>query len=467
MRPPPSRLSHGKTALVIGAGIVGRCCALALQRRDLQVYLLDDDATHQAPSWGNAGHIAVEQIEPLASPANLHSAWRRSTLRGGPLALCQPWCFLPWLTRFIRACNRHQHRAGTAALSALMAGALPAWQRLASRLDDSVDEPSGVARHGPGLDAELEPVAGPESEADSDAASQVVPPAGRQRSPLVHFGGHLACWPDAGMAWRGTKALSASLPGWITPSEISDELRQRLAAALPHTPIHGTHLHGSARIDDHARLREAIDDAFVAAGGVRMIGRATTLHRRDANAPAHVTLADGGCLHTDIIVVCTGVDAGDLLEPLGERVPLIAERGYHLHWTEHDWPMDFPPVVFEDRSVVVTGFRGGLRMTSFVEFAPRPAAPVSARWEALARHARELGLPVRGEPQRWFGARPTLPDYLPAIGRSTRAGNLFYAFGHQHLGLTLAPVTAELIADLVDGRGSGIDLAPFDLRRFG
>ncbi len=454
-RPVAASAPSGTTAVVVGAGIVGRCCALELQRRGWQVRLLDDDPDHQAPSWGNAGHIAVEQIEPLASPASLRSAWRRSTLRGGPLALRQPWRLLPWLTRFIRACHREQHRAGTAALAALMAEALPAWQRLAAELGEVVEAPPRrhpSRRQRP--DDDVGKIGGTTIRAEA-------------RASLVRFGGHLVCWPDAEAARQGWQALSASLPSWITPTPIADELRQRLVTALPCTPIHGTHLHGSAGIDDHARLREAIDAAFAEAGGLCVAGHATAIRRDQATASAHILLADGSTLQADAIVVCTGVDAGDLLEPLGERVPLVAERGYHLHWTGHDWPSDLPPVVFEDRSVVVTGFRGGLRMTSFVEFAPRHAPPVPSRWKTLARHARELGLPVRGEPGRWFGARPTLPDYLPAIGRSTRAGNLFYAFGHQHLGLTLAPVTAERVADLVGGDQADIDLAAFTLARFG
>ncbi|MFZ2237879.1 MAG: FAD-dependent oxidoreductase, partial [Dokdonella sp.] len=74
---------------------------------------------------------------------------------------------------------------------------------------------------------------------------------------------------------------------------------------------------------------------------------------------------------------------------------------------------------------------------------------------------------VRGEPTRWFGARPTLPDYLPAIGRCRAVDNVLYAFGHQHLGLTLAAITGELIAQLAAGEATDVALAPFDLARFG
>lgn len=117
--------------------------------------------------------------------------------------------------------------------------------------------------------------------------------------------------------------------------------------------------------------------------------------------------------------------------------------------------------------MIVTRFAGGLRAASFVEFAARAAPPDPSKWARLRAHVAELGLPfdLPGEP--WMGARPTLPDYLPAIGRSARARNLLYAFGHQHLGLTLAAITGELVGALAAGQPTAIDLTPFDPARFG
>ena len=116
--------------------------------------------------------------------------------------------------------------------------------------------------------------------------------------------------------------------------------------------------------------------------------------------------------------------------------------------------------------MIVTRYAGCVQAASFVEFADIDTPPDSAKWERLATHVAALGLPMRPPFTRWMGARPTLPDYLPAIGRSTRAANLLYAFGHQHLGLTLAAITGESVAALAEGRAGAIDLAPFGLHRF-
>ncbi len=117
--------------------------------------------------------------------------------------------------------------------------------------------------------------------------------------------------------------------------------------------------------------------------------------------------------------------------------------------------------------MIVSRFHSGLRAASFVEFGQAASPPDGRKWQRLRAHAKELQLPWSGEPREWMGARPTLPDYLPAIGRSRRADNLLYAFGHQHLGLTLAAITGDLVGSLAAGHEPSIDLRPFDLERFG
>ena len=116
--------------------------------------------------------------------------------------------------------------------------------------------------------------------------------------------------------------------------------------------------------------------------------------------------------------------------------------------------------------MIVTRFEGGLRAAGFVEYAAVDAPPDPGKWRRLHEHVRQLGIPVHGEPVQWFGARPTLPDYLPAIGRSFRHRNLYYAFGHQHLGLTLAAITGEMVGGLMAGDG-GAGSEAFAIERFG
>ena len=164
------------------------------------------------------------------------------------------------------------------------------------------------------------------------------------------------------------------------------------------------------------------------------------------------------------VVVAGGAGSGPLMRSLGHAAPVVAERGYHIEGDAGDWD-GLPPVVFEERDMVVTRFKDRLRATSFVEFARVRSAPDPRKWRRLKRHVAELGLPMQGALSTWVGARPTLPDYLPAIGRSRLACNLIYAFGHQHLGLTLAPTTGERGADIALARAPAIALEPVAVAR--
>jgi len=116
--------------------------------------------------------------------------------------------------------------------------------------------------------------------------------------------------------------------------------------------------------------------------------------------------------------------------------------------------------------MIVTRYRHCVQVASFVEIGDPDAPADPAKWARLERHIAELGLPMRGPFDRWMGARPTFPDYLPAIGRSGSADNLVYAFGHQHLGLTLAPITGEIVGALVAREALPLDITAFDLDRF-
>lgn len=116
--------------------------------------------------------------------------------------------------------------------------------------------------------------------------------------------------------------------------------------------------------------------------------------------------------------------------------------------------------------MIVTRYARCVQAASFVEPGDPDAPPDPAKWARLEAHLAALGLPMRPPFTRWMGARPTLPDYLPAIGASRRATNLLYAFGHQHLGLTLSAVTGEIVAALATNERPAVDIAAFDIGRF-
>lgn len=398
--------------LILGGGLIGLSSAVRLAHAGYAVTVIDDDADRQAASWGNAGHIAVEQVEPLASPAALRSAWRRRFAAGGALDLParQVATWGPFAARYLGASTPARFAHGRAVLGELLADSLPAWLRLA----ETIGAPDLIRREG-----------------------------------------HLMVWEGADAAARRA-AWEAAETGTATIGDATPADRATLAAIIA-APIAGTaRFDGSAQIADLRRLADALEAAFSALGG-RIV-------RTTARLSVERSHAGVAGFEADRVLVAAGARSAAPMRAAGHRVPLIAERGYHLRACADRWPADLPPIVFEDRSMIVTRYADCVQAASFVEFAAANAPPDPRKWERLEQHIAELGLPIGGPYVRWIGARPTLPDYLPAIGRSRSVPNLFYAFGHQHLGLTLAATTAERVAALMDGADGPAALA---IERFG
>ncbi|MCW5634966.1 MAG: FAD-binding oxidoreductase [Rubrivivax sp.] len=429
--PPLTAVDTAATAdvAVVGAGIVGVSIALTLAERDAlrgaarRIVVLDREGLAAGASRGNAGAFAFSDIEPLASPGIVRRVPRWLLDPLGPLALRPAYLprIAPWLWRFWRASGPERFAAGTAALAAL--------NRLAA-----------------------------------EATSRLLAAAGA--TSMWHENGNLHLY-ESEAEWR------ASLPGW--------DKRAGHGIAFEH-------VHGAAAI---ARWQPGLSPALVAATFVprwatiddplvlvRRIaaaaaGRGVHLRRAAVQAlvpapEAVVVLAAGGArLHARQVVVAAGAWSHGLARSLGEHVPLETERGYNT---------TLPPGAFElkrqltfpGHGFVVTPIAGGVRIGGAVELAGLHAPPDFARSDALLAKARRFlpGLRAEGG-TRWMGMRPSLPDSLPAIGAARDDARVLYAFGHGHLGLTQSAATAELVADLAEGRAPALDLRPFSPQRFG
>jgi len=411
-----------KTALVVGGGIIGLACAHRLVQEGLAVTVLDPQAALEPPSWGNAGVIAVDEVTPLASRESMTKALRLLLAGGGairvPLADFRTW--LPFFMRMAKACGTRKFDAGCAALAACMERALPAWRTLLDEIG--------------------------------------------QREMLIESG-HFVVWESKRTAESGYANCREGPVGPVTIRDLTaDELHQ-LKALTKDKVYGGVRFEGTAHLSCPGALLDALRHSLSSAGTTFEKGQAQNIARA-GSSDARVTSCDGRTFTGDVVLIAAGIGSGPLMRRTGAVVPIIAERGYHVQSPKAELQWTMPPIFFEDRAVVVTGFSSALRATSFVEFS-HPERPATEEcWDRLERHVDELGLPFAAARSRWMGARPTLPDYLPAIGRSAFADNLYYAFGHQHLGLTMAAVTAEMVGELVCGREPAVDLAMFDIGRF-
>ncbi|MCW2267685.1 D-amino acid dehydrogenase small subunit [compost metagenome] len=392
---------------VVGAGIVGVACALQLARQGQRVLLVDRQAPGMGASFGNAGHLATEQVFPIADLSILKRLPAMLMDPMGPLRL--DWKYLPralpWFTRLLLNLRPAPFRRSAAGIRALNEGSLSAWRRLL----DSIGRAEMLKQDGSLLVFER---------AESRPAIDALQARMRQQNVEVEL-------------WQAD-AVRAAAP----------QLSEHVLGGL-FFPATGHFL------DPHQAV-EALFDAAMAAG--------VQFARRDVQGGQ--LKADGVALRTDqgqlvvprVLIAC-GAHSAHLTEALtGTRVPLDTERGYHLMLPREHNRLPFAVTSLE-RKFIMTPMSGGLRLAGTVEFAglQRPANMARA-WQlqrlSQGLFKRELNADAATP---WMGFRPSLPDSLPIIDRVCD-GRVLLAFGHQHLGLTQAAVTAEMVAGLMEAR---------------
>lgn len=403
---------------IIGAGIVGSAIAWRLSREGHRVLLLDRaEPASAGASFGNAGHIACEQLEPLPSLRLLMTFWGELNAFGGPVhvPLRRIAALAPWMARFAVAAV-HQRR-NTPALAALVRPAADSLERALRE----VGHPELLVRHG-----------------------------------------HYALWCGPRAPEHAARTAHAARALQVRTEAAPENLTRAVGAHAPGA-VSGLWYPDSAHVIDPRSVARAFVDAAVEAGA-RF--DQTEVRELLPEGDRITVCTEGRRLSVQAAVVCAGVQSGPLLRRFGVNAPLTAERGYHLEFPDTP-PLCDAPVVYMTHSIIVTPMRGRLRATSYLEFERHDAPPDARKLRRLRRSLERFGYRSATAHAGWVGSRPTLPDYLPGIGRAPGPAPLYYALGHQHLGLTLAAPTAEAMAALLAQRRPPLDLRPFDLRRFG
>ena len=409
--------------LVLGAGFVGLGAALALQEKGRSVAILDR-LGHAAgeTSYGNTGIIQSEAVYPYTFPRD-------------PLELVNAG-----LNRDPRAHIRHESLAGIA----------PALLRYWAA---GAHEPR--ERSGRGLRA-LVFGATAEHRKLAEAA---------KAGALLRESGWIKVFRTARGRDQGLREAEEA-GGFGVRSEALD--RGRLLEREPHlggAAIGGVHFTDPLTTSDPGALGAAYLDLFRARGGEMIQGDARTL---ESGGAGWSVKSEAGPVGARDVVVALGPWSGSLARGLGYELPFFVKRGYHMHYAPRGNGGLSRPVLDYEKGYVVTPMAQGLRLTTGAEFAGVDDPPSSAHIDRLEPFARELyPIAERLGPAPWLGRRPCLPDMLPIIGPAKKQRGLWFDFGHQHLGLTLGPVSGRLLADLVTGAAPFIDPAPYSVERFG
>ena len=403
---------------VVGGGIVGLACAYSLVQNGHAVTVIDRDPHGDKCSWGNAGGIAVSEVAPASMPGVLWRVPRWLADPLGPLSLRPthaPW-MVSWLRRFLAA-GRPQRVAAIATALAALNGRAHA--DLAALLDAA-----GIGH------------------------------------ALRHLG-MLTVYetPEGVRADRSEWALKRQ-HGIVCLDVTGDEARA-LEPALGANVRHGVLAPDWWQVTDPREVWAAVLEAVIARGGAVMQQDVVGF---DGGA---LRFATGERMGFDTVVIAAGAWSAELAARIGDRASLESERGYNTTLPRPGITLG-RQVTFGEHKFVASPLSAGLRIGGAAEFAGLRAPANYARSGVLVTLARRYlpGLSADGGTV-WMGNRPTTPDSLPVIGRSPHQGNVVYAFGHGHLGLTQAATTGRLVADIVAGRDSGIDLTPYSIARFG
>ena len=405
---------------VIGAGIQGVCISLNLIKKGFNVTLIDrEEPGKESASYGNAGHFSPYASVPINRPdilTDIPSMLLNST---GPLAL--KWKYvpnmIPWFLKFIKNCSKKNMMHTAKYMHQILDLALPAYDELFEDIDVS---------------------------------------------ELVENRGIIYFWTDKDLKSRELEIKIRDELGvkqqLLTPHEIHD--------LEPHINkiYHGGVLYSNAK---HARNPKKIllklFDLFLKKGGEFKKQNVQTISFTNDNKP--VIKTDLNLYNFDKAVIACGAFSKKLTDQVDEKIPLDTERGYHVHFKGYDHLLS-RPVIFLNRGFGITPMEQGLRVVGTVEFGGLDNPASKKRVLNLVNNAKYLLPDLKEHEDEWLGFRPTLPDFLPILGPSKNHKNLFYSFGHHHLGWTLGAISGKIISGMIAGENTNLDLSVYNSKRF-
>ena len=411
----------GKHCVVIGAGIIGSSCAWHLQRKGLQVTLIDHELPGQSCSFGNASCIATSSVIPFSYPGMIRKVpgWMADPL--GPMRV-RPLDFpalIPWFWKFWRSSNMQQVVAIAEAQTQQMQMAIADYDEILKATGARHLKHDRGAIHIYDTEKEYR-----QDQWQADLRARLGFKAQRLSSSEVK-----AMVPCLNLG----KGVAVMMPDW---QHLSDPAKV------------------TARIAEHSIQN-----------GVNWVqDKVTTVTA--SKSGVNLQTESGRRIEADQLVVAAGAWSNQIAAQLDYTVPMIAKHGYHSMISKPGIELDYP-VMSLSRVFVMTPLDDGIRVAGTAEFAALDAEPDYRRAKVLLKHASHYlsGLKTEGVSE-WMGQRPMMADSNPVISASPGHRNVFYAFGHGHYGLTQGPTSGRIIADMVTGSETHTDLSPFRFDRF-
>jgi glycine/D-amino acid oxidase-like deaminating enzyme len=413
-------MNENKTIAVIGAGIVGTSCALWLQKKGFTVILVDPEKPGSGTSSGNACTIADYGCVPVNSPTIFTRMPSLLFSKNSPLTVDLGYAFshLPWLIKFLSNCRPARAARITRILGKLL-------QKTYQGLDPLI-ELSG-SKH------------------------------------LLSQQGCMYVYKTEKEFENARAANQARKDQGIEFTELNANEIRELEPAIKLPFVKGLLFDKASHVINPQSLTTRYFDCFQANQGRYVKQRA--LHVTHENGSVAINLDNGEKLDADRVVIAAGAYSREITGTGAHRLPLDTERGYHVQYAGKQSLLN-RPVSWNEAGFYATPMDEGLRIAGTVEIAGYGETMNPRNLNYLARKGAEMFDLTEQPDQQWLGFRPTFPDALPVIGYSPYSEYVLFAFGHHHLGLTLAGITGKLIAELLNNEELSHDINAFNSQRF-
>src|SRR5438132_488608 len=409
--------------VVVGSGVIGTACAYFLARDGWQVTIIDQGDFGRGCSHGNCGFVCPSHVLPLAAPGVVRSALKGLRKRNSALTIELRFdpALWGWLLRFVRRCNAADMLAAGQAIQALLNSSRDLYPQILKR--EAID----CEWQTRGMLFVIRSDAAMEHYAETDRLLRET-----FNLPSRRFDGKELTDLEPALKPGSAGGWLYESDGHLRPDRLMSGWRQALERQ-------GVTIHTHCSLSGFAGSGDAARAALTAQG----------------EFPA------------DQFVVAAGAWTPLLGRHLGCRIPIQPGKGYSITMPR---PALCPtyPLIFEEDRVAVTPMRSGYRLGSTMEFAGYDTSLRRERLELLRDAARVYLHEPYAEPveEEWYGWRPMTPDGKPVIDRAPAMSNVVIAAGHNMLGLSMAPATGKLVAELVSGAAPHVDATPFTVRRF-
>ncbi|WP_322057898.1 FAD-binding oxidoreductase [Paraburkholderia sp. J63] len=409
---------------IIGAGIVGMCTALTLQRRGVTVRVIDEREPGTGTSFGNAGLVSIDSCIPISMPGMLRNVPKWLADEKGPLSVRRQYALAaaPWLLRWIRS------GASEARVSPL-AAALRALHK------DSIESYRAL------LGAE-------------------------QFAQSINVSGQLHVWETLAKSPGDRLADRLREENGVTVRELTGDAIFELVPGMNRAVKRAQHYEHNGFVANPYQLVKRLFGLFIDNGGEFVRQKVNGVNPLPSRAGYRIITACSD-LSARELVVCSGAWSKRLLQGIDVHVPLETERGYHVAFDPSALDLRLP-ILHKGRGFGITPMIDNLRVAGFVEIAGLDAEPDMSREAALIAQAKRLfpQLDVARKQRFWLGFRPSLPDSLPVLGEVPGMPGLYLGFGHGHTGITGAPQSAEILANFVTHAPQPFDVSPYRIDRF-